>query len=114
MPNQYSQTVSQAGFGEIILGQNPQTFMIPIYSTTVLYEYYIIQYTRTRMVRLVYATTPASTHMHTAPFVEPVSCVGKESARLSLNTENVNETIDHYTTDTCQLNKVTLKFVLQY
>ena len=28
----------QVGFGEIILGQNPQTFMIPIYSTTVLYD----------------------------------------------------------------------------
>ena len=27
----------QAGFGVIISGQNPQTFMIPIYSTTVLY-----------------------------------------------------------------------------
>jgi len=26
------------GFGVIILGQNPQTFMIPIYSTTVLYD----------------------------------------------------------------------------
>ena len=41
MPNQYSQTVRskyQAGFGVIILGQNPLTFMIPIYSTTVLYD----------------------------------------------------------------------------
>ena len=28
----------QAGFGVIILGQKPQTFMIPIYSTTVLYD----------------------------------------------------------------------------
>jgi len=28
----------QAGVGVIILGQNPQTFMIPIYSTTVLYD----------------------------------------------------------------------------
>ena len=28
----------QAGFGMIILGQNPLTFMIPIYSTTVLYD----------------------------------------------------------------------------
>ena len=28
----------QAGFGVIILGQDPQTFMIPIYSTTVLYD----------------------------------------------------------------------------
>ena len=28
----------QAGFGVIILGQNPQTFKIPIYSTTVLYD----------------------------------------------------------------------------
>ena len=27
----------QAGFGMIISGQNPQTFMIPIYSTTVLW-----------------------------------------------------------------------------
>ena len=41
MPNQYSQTVRKQisnWFGEIILGQNPQTFMIPIYSTTVLYD----------------------------------------------------------------------------
>ena len=30
----------QAGFGMIILGQNPLTFMIPIYSTTVLYDIY--------------------------------------------------------------------------
>ena len=28
----------QAGFGVIISGQNPQTFMIPIYSTTILYD----------------------------------------------------------------------------
>ena len=28
----------QAGFGMIISGQNPQTFIIPIYSTTVLYD----------------------------------------------------------------------------
>ena len=28
----------QTGFGMIILGQNPLTFMIPIYSTTVLYD----------------------------------------------------------------------------
>ena len=33
-----SESKYQAGFGEIILGQNPQTFMIPIYSTTVLYD----------------------------------------------------------------------------
>ena len=41
-PNQYSQSARkkyQAGFGVIISGQNPQTFMIPIYSTTVLYDY---------------------------------------------------------------------------
>ena len=41
MPNQCSQTVRKqisAGFGVIILGQNPQTFMIPIYSTVVLYD----------------------------------------------------------------------------
>ena len=31
-PNQYSQSEYQAGFGVIISGQNPQTFMIPIYS----------------------------------------------------------------------------------
>jgi len=31
-----SESKYQADFGEIILGQNPQTFMIPIYSTTVL------------------------------------------------------------------------------
>ena len=28
----------QAGFGVIILGQNSQTFMIPLYSTTILYD----------------------------------------------------------------------------
>ena len=28
----------QAGFGVIVSGQNPQTFMIPIYTTTVLYD----------------------------------------------------------------------------
>ena len=33
-----SESKYQAGFGEIILGQNPHTFMIPIYSTTVLYD----------------------------------------------------------------------------
>ena len=33
-----SESKYQAGFGVIILGQNPQTFMIPIYSTTVLYD----------------------------------------------------------------------------
>jgi len=41
MLNQYSQSVKskyQAGFGVIISGQTPQTFMIPIYSTTVLYD----------------------------------------------------------------------------
>jgi len=41
MPNQYSVTVKnkyQAGFGVIIWGQNPLTFMIPIYSITVLYD----------------------------------------------------------------------------
>ena len=41
MPNQCSQTVRKqisSWFGEIILGQNPQTFLIPIYSTTVLYD----------------------------------------------------------------------------
>ena len=32
-----SESKYQAGFGVIILGQNPLTFMIPIYSTTVLY-----------------------------------------------------------------------------
>ena len=41
-PNQCSQlkvskSKYQAGFGVIISGQNPQTFLIPIYSTTVLY-----------------------------------------------------------------------------
>ena len=33
-----SESKYQAGFGMIILGQNPLTFMIPIYSTTVLYD----------------------------------------------------------------------------
>ena len=35
-----SESKYQAGFGVIISGQNPQTFMIPIYSTsdTVLYD----------------------------------------------------------------------------
>ena len=40
-PNQYSQSARKqisSWFGVIILGQNPQTFMIPIYSTTVLYD----------------------------------------------------------------------------
>jgi len=40
-PNQYSQSARKqvfSCFGVIILGQNPQTFMIPIYSTTVLYD----------------------------------------------------------------------------
>ena len=38
MPNQYSQLSEskyQAGFWMIILGQNPLTFIIPIYSTVV-------------------------------------------------------------------------------
>ena len=35
MPNpKLSESKYQAGFGVIISGQNPQTFMIPIYSTT--------------------------------------------------------------------------------
>ena len=34
-----SESKYQAGFGVIILGQNPLTFMIPTYSTTVLYDY---------------------------------------------------------------------------
>ena len=43
-PNQYMapkvpESKYQAGFGVIISGQNPQTFMIPIYSTTVLYDF---------------------------------------------------------------------------
>ena len=33
-----SESKYQAGFGVIISGQNPQTFMIPIYSITVLYD----------------------------------------------------------------------------
>ena len=33
-----SESKYQAGFGVIISGKNPQTFMIPIYSTTVLYD----------------------------------------------------------------------------
>ena len=33
-----SESKYQASFGVIILGQNPLTFMIPIYSTTVLYD----------------------------------------------------------------------------
>ena len=33
-----SESKYQAGFGAIISGQNPLTFMIPIYSTTVLYD----------------------------------------------------------------------------
>ena len=37
-----SESKYQAGFGVIILGQNPQTFMIPIYSTNVLYDKEII------------------------------------------------------------------------
>ena len=41
MLNQCSQTVRKqisSWFWEIILGQNPQIFMIPIYITTVLYD----------------------------------------------------------------------------
>ena len=38
MPNQLSESKYQAGFGVIMSGQNPQTLMIPIYSTTVLYD----------------------------------------------------------------------------
>jgi len=33
-----SESKYQAGFRVIISGQNPQTFMIPMYSTTVLYD----------------------------------------------------------------------------
>jgi len=33
-----SESKYQAGFGVIISGQNSLTFMIPIYSTTVLYD----------------------------------------------------------------------------
>ena len=33
-----SESKYQAGFGVIILGQNPLTFMIPIYRTTLLYD----------------------------------------------------------------------------
>jgi len=33
-----SESKYQAGFGVIILGQNPLTFIISIYSTTVLYD----------------------------------------------------------------------------
>ena len=43
MPNQYSQVSEseyQAGFGVIISGQNPQTFMMPLY---ILLPYYMIQ-----------------------------------------------------------------------
>jgi len=38
MPPKLSGSKLQAGFGEIISGQNSQTSMIPIYSTTVLYD----------------------------------------------------------------------------
>ena len=43
MPNQYFQTVRKQTSSWFLgdnLGQNPQTFMIPIYSTTVLYDSY--------------------------------------------------------------------------
>jgi len=33
-----SESKYQAGFGVIISGQNLQTFMIPMYSTTILYD----------------------------------------------------------------------------
>ena len=46
MPNQYTPKVLeskyQAGFGVIILGQNPLTFMIPIINYIVL-PYYMIK-----------------------------------------------------------------------
>ena len=38
-----SESKYQAGFGVIILGQNPLTFMIPIYSTTVLYDTLVLK-----------------------------------------------------------------------
>ena len=37
MPNQYSNCQKVNGFGIIVWGQNPLIFIIPIYSTTVLY-----------------------------------------------------------------------------
>jgi len=39
-----SESKYQAGFWVIILGQNPQTFMIPVYSTTVLYDIFEVHY----------------------------------------------------------------------
>ena len=47
MTPKVSESKYQAGFGVIILGQNPLTFMILIYSTTVLYctIWYLIKYT---------------------------------------------------------------------
>jgi len=38
-----SESKYQAGFGVIISSQNPQTFMIPIYSTTVLCDFALLQ-----------------------------------------------------------------------
>ena len=52
-PNQYFQSVEskyQAGFEVIISGQNPQTFMIPIYSTTVLYDIDALDLSRTVII----------------------------------------------------------------
>ena len=53
-----SESKYQAGFGVIISGQNPQTFTIPIYSTTVLYDsttiLYDIQYSLCEKAKLFY------------------------------------------------------------
>ena len=38
-----SESKYKAGFGVIIWGQNPQSFMMPIYSTTVLYDDILLQ-----------------------------------------------------------------------
>ena len=42
LPNCQKVNSYRAGFREIVLGQNPQTFMIPVYSTTVLYDNSVI------------------------------------------------------------------------
>ena len=44
---QMSESKYQAGFGVIISGQNPQTFMIYIYSTTVLYDMIVLAHANT-------------------------------------------------------------------
>ena len=55
-----SESKYQAGLGVIISGQNPQTFVIPIYSTTILYDTSLASY---RAVKLHSHATFLYAHM---------------------------------------------------